>query len=73
MEKMNHAFEKMKMLVGMDVEDEHQQPAIEDGNSFSFMDDFTRECSLTTKQVSYFLLLFFLLLSLTCFFRLNSG
>ncbi|MBA0812661.1 hypothetical protein Gohar_026606, partial [Gossypium harknessii] len=51
MEKMNNAFEKMKMLVGMEVEDEHQQPAIEeDGNSFSFMDDFNRQCTLTTKQ-----------------------
>ncbi|XVF14692.1 hypothetical protein REPUB_Repub09cG0083200 [Reevesia pubescens] len=42
MEKMNHAFEKMKMLVGMEVEDDDQQPAIEDGNSFSFMDDFNQ-------------------------------
>ncbi|MBA0628437.1 hypothetical protein Godav_023162 [Gossypium davidsonii] len=51
MEKMNNAFEKMKMLVGIEVEDEHQQPAIEeDGNSFSFMDDFNRQCTLTTKQ-----------------------
>lgn len=48
---MNNAFEKMKMLVGMEVEDEHQQPAIEeDGNSFSFMDDFNRQCTLTPKQ-----------------------
>ncbi|KAB2008751.1 hypothetical protein ES319_D10G119600v1 [Gossypium barbadense] len=54
MEKMNNAFEKMKMLVGMEVEDEHQQPAIEeDGNSFSFMDDFNRQCTLTTKQRLY--------------------
>ncbi|MBA0779717.1 hypothetical protein Gotri_003931 [Gossypium trilobum] len=54
MEKMNNAFEKMKMLVGMEVEDEHQQPAIEeDGNSFSFMDDFNRQCTLTTKQRFY--------------------
>ncbi|KAK8663742.1 hypothetical protein V6N13_083548 [Hibiscus sabdariffa] len=51
MEKMNNAFEKMKMLVGIEVEDEQEQPAIEDGNSFSFMDDFNRQCTLTTKQV----------------------
>ncbi|XWS41218.1 hypothetical protein CRYUN_Cryun17cG0061900 [Craigia yunnanensis] len=52
MEKMNHAFEKMKMLVGMEGEDEHQQPALEDGNSF-FLDDFNRHCTLTTKQRFY--------------------
>ncbi|XP_022750816.1 vesicle transport protein SFT2B-like isoform X1 [Durio zibethinus] len=53
MEKMSHAFEKMKMLVGMEGEDYHQQPAIEDGNSFSFMDDFNSHCTLTTKQRFY--------------------
>ncbi|KAK8619286.1 hypothetical protein V6N13_133251 [Hibiscus sabdariffa] len=53
MDKMNNAFEKMKMLVGMEVEDGQEQPAIEDGNSFSFMDDFNRQCTLTTKQRFY--------------------
>ncbi|KAK6287190.1 hypothetical protein POUND7_013369 [Theobroma cacao] len=53
MEKMNHAFEKMKMLVGMEGDDDQQQPALEEGNSFSFMDDFNRQCSLTTKQRFY--------------------
>ncbi|GLT48979.1 hypothetical protein SLA2020_225660 [Shorea laevis] len=62
MEKMNQAFEKIranqafervKMLVGMDAEDEQQQAALEDGNSFSFMDDFNRRCTLTTKQRLY--------------------
>ncbi|KAH9664613.1 Vesicle transport protein [Citrus sinensis] len=49
MEKMNHAFEKMKMLVGMDVEDE--ESAVEnDSNSFAFIEDFNRQCTLTTKQ-----------------------
>ncbi|KAK9228646.1 hypothetical protein WN944_021600 [Citrus x changshan-huyou] len=49
MEKMNHAFEKMKMLVGMDVDDE--ESAVEnDSNSFAFIDDFNRQCTLTTKQ-----------------------
>ncbi|KAK8556621.1 hypothetical protein V6N12_003018 [Hibiscus sabdariffa] len=52
MEKMNNAFEKMKMLVGIEVEDE-QQSVMEDGNSFSFMDDFNRQCTLTTKQRFY--------------------
>lgn len=45
MEKMNQAYEKMKMLVGMDAEDEESAPAE------SFMDDFNRQCTLTTKQV----------------------
>lgn len=50
MEKMNHAFEKMKMLVGMDVDDE--ESAVEnDSNSFAFIGDFNRQCTLTTKQV----------------------
>ncbi|KAK6238347.1 hypothetical protein QUC31_003816 [Theobroma cacao] len=53
MEKMNHAFEKMKMLVGMEGDDDQQQPALEEGNSFSFMDDFNRQCTLTTKQRFY--------------------
>ncbi|XP_009621347.1 uncharacterized protein LOC107811180 isoform X3 [Nicotiana tabacum] len=45
MEKMNQALEKMKMLVGMDVEDEEAAPQQE-----SFMDDFNRNCTLSTKQ-----------------------
>lgn len=45
---MNQAFEKMKMLVGMEVEDE-EQPKEE--SSFAFMDDFNRNCTLSTKQV----------------------
>ncbi|KAJ4715096.1 Vesicle transport protein [Melia azedarach] len=47
MEKMNQAYEKMKMLVGMDAEDEESAPAE------SFMDDFNRQCTLTTKQRLY--------------------
>ncbi|CAA3029368.1 vesicle transport protein SFT2B isoform X2 [Olea europaea var. sylvestris] len=50
MEKMNQAFEKMKMLVGMEVEDE-EQPKEE--SSFAFMDDFNRNCTLSTKQRLY--------------------
>ncbi|KAJ9171041.1 hypothetical protein P3X46_019092 [Hevea brasiliensis] len=53
MEKMNQAFEKMKMLVGMEVEDEEQAPEPEDSSSFSFMDDFNRSCTLSTKQRLY--------------------
>ncbi|XP_075098228.1 retrovirus-related Pol polyprotein from transposon TNT 1-94 isoform X1 [Nicotiana tabacum] len=48
MEKMNQALEKMKMLVGMDVEDEEAAPQQE-----SFMDDFNRNCTLSTKQRLY--------------------
>ncbi|PIN20025.1 Membrane protein involved in ER to Golgi transport [Handroanthus impetiginosus] len=47
MEKMNYAFEKMKMLVGMEVEDEEQQ------QESSFIDDFNRNCTLSTKQRLY--------------------
>ncbi|PSR88069.1 Vesicle transport protein like [Actinidia chinensis var. chinensis] len=47
MEKMNQAFEKVKMLVGMEVEEEHPP---EDESSFAFIDDFNRNCTLSTKQ-----------------------
>ncbi|XP_031253774.1 vesicle transport protein SFT2B isoform X3 [Pistacia vera] len=55
MEKMNHAFEKVKMLVGMDVEDEESEAAAtgENNSSFAFMDDFNRQCTLSTKQRLY--------------------
>ncbi|KAK2978399.1 hypothetical protein RJ640_026830 [Escallonia rubra] len=46
MEKMNQAMEKVKMLVGMEVDDE---PAQEE-SSFAFVDDFNRNCTLSTKQ-----------------------
>ncbi|XP_051148289.1 uncharacterized protein LOC127263349 isoform X2 [Andrographis paniculata] len=44
MDRMNQAFEKMKMLVGMEVGDEEEQPEP------SFLDDFNRNCTLSTKQ-----------------------
>ncbi|XP_011083228.1 vesicle transport protein SFT2B [Sesamum indicum] len=47
MEKMNQAFEKMKMLVGMEVDDEEQH------QESSFLDDFNRNCTLSTKQRLY--------------------
>ncbi|GMY12762.1 vesicle transport protein SFT2B isoform X1 [Fagus crenata] len=55
MDKMNQALEKMKMLVGMEVDDEHQASALEEENSssFAFMDDFNRNCTLSTKQRLY--------------------
>jgi hypothetical protein len=60
MEKMNKAFEKMKMMVGMEVEDEEQQAAaLDNESSFAFMDDFNRNCTLTTKQVFSFSVQFF--------------
>ncbi|XP_059290168.1 uncharacterized protein LOC132043726 isoform X2 [Lycium ferocissimum] len=46
MEKMNGALEKMKMLVGMDVEDEESAASQQE----SFMDDFNRNCTFSTKQ-----------------------
>lgn len=52
---MNKAFEKVKMMVGMEVEDEEQQAAaLDNESSFAFMDDFNRNCTLTTKQVFSF-------------------
>ncbi|XP_059454849.1 uncharacterized protein LOC132185047 isoform X2 [Corylus avellana] len=52
MDKMNQALEKMKMLVGMEVEEEEERQAasLEANGSFSFMDDFNRSCTLSTKQ-----------------------
>ncbi|KAL6576139.1 hypothetical protein OROHE_000610 [Orobanche hederae] len=46
MDKMNQAFAKMKMLVGMEVDDEEQQQS-------SLIDDFNRNCTLSTKQRLY--------------------
>lgn len=48
MEKMNNALERMKMLVGMEVEEEETTTA-----SDSFIDDFNRNCTLSTKQVRF--------------------
>ncbi|KAK6923638.1 Vesicle transport protein, Got1/SFT2-like [Dillenia turbinata] len=52
MEKMNRAVEKVKMMVGMEVEVEEEQLATSD-DTFSFMDDFNRNCTLSTKQRFY--------------------
>ena len=46
---MNQALEKMKMIVGMEVDEEQQEE--ESSSSFAFMDDFNRNCTLSTKQV----------------------
>ncbi|MED6203763.1 hypothetical protein PIB30_002530 [Stylosanthes scabra] len=54
MEKMNRAFEKVKIMVGMEVEDEEQgAAALEDTSSYAFMDEFNRNCTLSTKQRLY--------------------
>lgn len=58
MQKMNQAFEKVKMLVGMEVEDEEEGVATVESSSFTFMDDFNRDCTLSTKQVCIFSLVF---------------
>lgn len=54
MEKMNQAFTKVKILVGMEV-DEPQQALTEEDTYFvgSYMDDFNRQCTLSTKQRLY--------------------
>ncbi|XP_022158451.1 vesicle transport protein SFT2B [Momordica charantia] len=55
MDKMNQAFEKMKMLVGVEADEEHQATTatMDDGSSSWFMDDFNRNCTLSTKQRFY--------------------
>ncbi|RVX21049.1 hypothetical protein CK203_002301 [Vitis vinifera] len=53
MEKMNHAFERVKILVGMEVDDDQNVAAPPDDGPFSFMDDFNRDCTLSTKQRFY--------------------
>ncbi|MED6148911.1 hypothetical protein PIB30_057529 [Stylosanthes scabra] len=54
MEKMKGAFEKVKIMVGMEVEDEEQgAAALEDSSSYAFMDEFNRNCTLSTKQRLY--------------------
>ncbi|KAH9611396.1 hypothetical protein KSS87_000700 [Heliosperma pusillum] len=60
MEKMREAFEKvknhqtmekMKMLVGMEVINDEESSAVNDEeSSFAFMDDFNRNCTLSTTQ-----------------------
>ncbi|GMH07662.1 hypothetical protein Nepgr_009502 [Nepenthes gracilis] len=48
--KKNQAVEKMKMLVGLDVEDEESTSSTAEESSLSFTDDFNRNCTLSTKQ-----------------------
>ncbi|XP_020223017.1 vesicle transport protein SFT2B [Cajanus cajan] len=54
MEKMSRAFDKVKMMVGMEVEDEEQRTAaLGESNSFALMDEFNRNCTLSTTQRLY--------------------
>ncbi|KAL3721279.1 hypothetical protein ACJRO7_033730 [Eucalyptus globulus] len=52
MEKMNQAYEKVKMLVGMEVDEDAAADESAAGGD-SFMDEFNRQCTLTTKQRFY--------------------
>lgn len=57
---MNKAFEKVKIMVGMEVEDEEAQAAaLENESSFAFMDDFNRNCTLSRTQVFFSLYFLF--------------
>ncbi|XP_078172487.1 got1/Sft2-like vescicle transport protein family [Carex rostrata] len=49
MEQMNRALERAKMLVGMEVDEE---AAVREESS-SFIDDFNRQCTLSTTQRLY--------------------
>lgn len=78
MEKISSAFEKvknhqaverMKMLVGMEIDEESgtSTAANEEESSFAFMDDFNRNCSLsTTQRIQGFVICF--VAGLTCTF-----
>lgn len=43
-------------MVGMEVEDEQQASALQESNSFAFMDELNQNCTLSTKQVLFLLL-----------------
>lgn len=51
MDTMSRAFERARMLVGLEGAEE-QAAADEDATS-SFYDDFNRDCTLSTKQRLY--------------------
>ncbi|XP_030462799.1 uncharacterized protein LOC115682650 [Syzygium oleosum] len=53
MERMNQAYEKVKMLVGMEVDEEEAAAPSASAAGDSFMDEFNRQCTLTTKQRFY--------------------
>ncbi|KAF7820606.1 peroxidase 47 [Senna tora] len=73
MEKMHRAFEKVKLVVRMErEEDEQQAAALEESNSFAFMDEFNRNCTLSTKQVSVFSSPTIDFRQIMVFFRLSS-
>ncbi|KAF5192231.1 Vesicle transport protein [Thalictrum thalictroides] len=50
MDRMHQAMEKVKILVGMDVDEEN---VVEEESSMSFMDDFNRNCTLSRQQRLY--------------------
>ncbi|OIV95612.1 hypothetical protein TanjilG_19992 [Lupinus angustifolius] len=47
---MNRAFKKVKIMVGMEVEDQEQQAAALEDNNANFMDDFNCNSTLSTIQ-----------------------
>ncbi|XP_024186402.1 vesicle transport protein SFT2B isoform X2 [Rosa chinensis] len=51
---VNQAFDKMKMLVGMEADNDDDEEAASSSSALqhqdSFMDDFNRNCTLSTKQ-----------------------
>ncbi|MQL77219.1 hypothetical protein Taro_009624 [Colocasia esculenta] len=53
MDKMSKALEKAKMLVGMEVDEESPGDGDGDDAGPSFIDDFNRQCTLSTKQRLY--------------------
>lgn len=47
MDKMSKVLERAKMVVGMEVDEE----GADDGADSTLLDDFNRQCTLSTKQV----------------------
>ncbi|XP_021772693.1 uncharacterized protein LOC110736702 [Chenopodium quinoa] len=53
MEKSYQPVEEMKMLVGMEVDDEESAAVNSTDDVSSFMDEFNRYCTLSTQQETY--------------------
>ncbi|KAK9134130.1 hypothetical protein Syun_013460 [Stephania yunnanensis] len=75
MEKMNQALERVKIMVGMEVDEDEEVADVSSSSSWSFADDFNRHCTLSTKQRIYGFAICFVaglactLLSLLVFFN----
>ncbi|KAI4310846.1 hypothetical protein MLD38_035794 [Melastoma candidum] len=56
MDRISQVYEKAKIMVGMELDEESSSSALDPnggGASSSFLDDFNRQCTLTTQQRLY--------------------